>query len=115
MLHERKLRTTNEVGKKTSTKTSQNMEYRQYCKPSRGNHALHHARYTNKRRAKTNTIPRHQHRKRGRHTRLPMDGGLRTPIFVEKWGYQRKGAAYYPPVSKSFHSWQGPDNRTNER
>src|SRR6266702_2101074 len=44
-----------------------------------------------------------------------MDGRFRTPILVEKWGYQRKGTTYYPPVSKSFHPWKRTDNRTHER
>src|SRR6266571_5270116 len=90
------------------------MEYRQHRKPSWGNHALHHARHTDKRKSKTNSIPCHQHRKRRHHTRLPMDGGLRTSILVEEWSYQRKGATHHPPVSKSSHPWKRPDNRTNK-
>src|SRR6266702_829168 len=90
------------------------MEYRQYSKPSWGNYALHHARHTDERKSKTNTIPCHQHRKRRHHIRLPMDGGLRTPILVEKRSYQRENATHHPPVSKSSHPRKGLDNRTNK-
>src|SRR6266702_4282271 len=91
------------------------MEYRQYREPSWGDYALHHTRHTDRRESKTNTIPRHQHRQRGHHTRIPMDGGLRTPIFVEKRGHQRESATHHPPVSEPSYSRKRPDNRTNKR
>src|SRR6266702_3465877 len=87
LLHERKLHTTNETGKKTSAETSKNMEHRQHCESSRGNHTLHRARHTNGQRSTTNTIPHHQHRKRRHHTGLSMDGGLRTSILMEEWSH----------------------------
>src|SRR6266702_1007715 len=88
LLHERKLHTTNEVGKTTPTKTTKNMEYRQYSKPSRGNHALHHPRHTNWRNSEDNTIPHHKYRERRHHIRIPMDGRLRTTIHMEERGHQ---------------------------
>src|SRR6266702_6171376 len=44
-----------------------------------------------------------------------MDGSFRTPIFMEERGYQRKSTTYRPLVSKPFHPWKRPDNRTNKR
>src|SRR6266702_2069648 len=88
LLHERKLRTTYEVRKTTPAETTKNMEHRQYGKSSRRNHALHHPRSTNKGNSKKHAIPRHKYRKRGYHIRIPMDGCIRTSIYMEERRHQ---------------------------
>src|SRR6266702_1142282 len=112
LLHERKLHTTNEAGKKTPTKTAKNMEYRQYAESSWGNHALYHPQSTNQRNQKGNTVPGHEHRKRGYHIGVSMDGRIRTSIHVEKGRHSRERVTCHPPVCKPFQSWEL-NNRTN--
>src|SRR6266702_2192200 len=113
LLHERKLHTTDEAGKTTPTKTTKNMEYQQYAESSQGNHVLYYPRSTNQGSQKDDTVPGYKHRKRGYHTRISMDGRIRTSIYMEEWRHSRKRGTYHPPVCKPFYS-QRPDNRTNK-
>src|SRR6266702_4852143 len=60
-------------------------------------------------------IPHYKHRKRGYRTRVPLNGCIRTSIYMETRCHQRKSIASYYLVSKPFDCQQRTDNSTNER
>ncbi len=99
----------------TPTKTTKNMEHRQYGQPSWGNHTLHHPRSTNKRGPKKHTVPCYEYRKRGHHIRISLDGRIRASVHMEKWRHRRRRITHYSPVCESFYSQKRPDNRMSKR